>query len=290
MRKLAVIIAVCIIPVISYSQKSELGIMLGAMYYIGDLNPSRQFAMAMPGAGVVYRYNFNFRWSVKANALFGFVRADDRITNPSKKERNLSFKSPLFEFSPQVELNFFRFQTGHKKYKFSPYLFGGICLFYFNPQAKYSDKWYNLQPLGTEGQGTTQYPDRKPYSLVSFGVPFGLGIKYSPAKNFNIGIEWGMRKTFTDYLDDVSKTYVDPDILRSQKSEIAAELSDRSEVKHLPGSQRGNSKNKDWYSFASLNISFKIDFADKSCPAYPKKISYPKFFKMKKTIPQNFPM
>jgi len=289
MRKQIILISLLYFPVMLFSQRSEVGLMLGATYYLGDLNPSKQFMMSMPAGGLVYRYNFNYRWSIKVDAVFGYLRADDKITNPDKKERNLSFRSPLFEFSPQVELNFFKYQTGHRKFKFSPYLFGGICLFYFNPQAKYDNKWYDLQPLGTEGQGTTQYPDRKPYSLISFGIPFGLGIKYSPYKAVNIGLEWGMRKTFTDYIDDVSKTYVDPEILRSQKSPMSAILSDRSEVLHEPNSQRGNSKSTDWYSFAALSITFKLNFADKSCSAYPKKISYPKFFKNKKVIPQNFP-
>lgn len=288
MRKLITLLSILYLPVTLFSQRSELGVMLGATYYLGDLNPSKQFVMSMPAGGLIYRYNFNFRWSVKVNAIFGYLRADDNITNIPQKDRNLSFRSPLFEISPQVELNFLKYQTGHKKYKFSPYLFGGICLFYFNPQAKFNDKYYDLQPLGTEGQGTTQYPDRKPYSLISFGIPFGLGFKFSPAKSINIGLEWGMRKTFTDYIDDVSKTYVNPDILRAQKSPVSALLSDRSETKHEPGAQRGNSKSTDWYSFASLTFTFKLGGSDKSCSAYPKRISYPKFFK-KKVIPQNFP-
>jgi len=286
MRKLITLFIILYLPVMLFSQRSELGLMLGATYYLGDLkSSSNHFSMSMPAGGLLYRYN----WSIKVNAIFGYLAADDNITNPPQKYRNLSFRSPLFEFSPHVELNFFKYQTGHKKYKFSPYLFGGICLFYFNPQAKYNDKWFDLQPLGTEGQGTIEYPDRKPYSLISFGIPFGLGLKFSPTKKLNIGLEWGMRKTFTDYLDDVSKTYVDPTILSTQKSPMSGILSDRSEIIHAHDSQRGNSKNNDWYSFASLNLTFKLDFSDKSCSAYPKRISYPKFFKNKKVTPQNFP-
>ena len=269
------------------AQRSEIGILLGTSFYLGDLNPSTPFGMSQPAGGVIYRYNFNYRWSLKTNVLFGILKADDKITNKPQADRNLSFRSYILEFSPQVEFNFFKYQTGHHKYKFSPYLFSGLCLFYFNPQTQYNGKWYSLQPLGTEGQGTTAYPERKTYSLISVGIPFGLGIKYSPSKIINFGLEWGLRKTFTDYIDDVSTVYADANVLLLQKSYIAAELSDRSSPKHTPGVQRGDSSHNDWYSFLGFTMTFRLDFSDKNCAAYPKRILYPKLFKSKKKLPNN---
>lgn len=269
------------------AQRSELGILLGTSFYLGDLNPSTPFGMTQPAGGLIYRYNFNFRWSLKMDVLFGILKGDDNITNTPQADRNLSFRSYLLEFSPQAEFNFLKYQTGHHKYKFTPYLFAGLSLFYFNPQALYDGKWYSLQPLGTEGQGTTAYPEKKTYSLISVGIPFGLGIKYSPSKAINFGLEWGMRKTFTDYIDDVSTTYADANVLLLQKSQIAAELSDRSVTKHEPGVQRGDSNHNDWYSFLGLTMTFRLDFSDKNCAAYPKRILYPRLFKSKKKLPNN---
>ena len=245
------------------AQRSEVGLMLGSSYYLGDLNYSKHFGLAQPAGGLLYRYNLNPRWALKMNALYGEVTGDDASSSGENPSRNLSFKSHVLEFSAQMELNFFRYFTGSKKSRFSPYIFGGVSMFSFNPKAEYDGEWYELQPLGTEGQGTTAYPERKVYSLTQISIPFGLGFKYSMSRNICIGGEWGMRKTFTDYLDDVSTTYADPEVLLAENTEIAMLLGDRSvqvsgEPPIEPGMQRGDTKNKDWYSFAGVFITFKI--------------------------------
>jgi hypothetical protein len=129
------------------------------------------------------------------------------------------------------------------------------------------------------------YPDRKHYSLVNISFPFGLGFKYSVGKNICIGAEWGMRKTTTDYLDDVSTTYADPVILAAEHGAIAAILADRSlknvgENVNNTGLQRGNSATKDWYSFAVAFITVKFKTRGKgSCPAYNKQYNFKEYFK-----------
>lgn len=253
------------------AQRNEIGLLLGTTYYLGDLNPSKQFLQAKPAVGLVYRYVFNQRWAIKMDGLYGSVAGADSISKFNIK-RNLSFKSPLAEFSTQLELNFLPYMTGNlTKNYFTPYIFAGISVFGFNPKAEYDGTWYKLKPLGTEGQGTSYY-NKKPYSLVNIAFPFGLGFKYSIGSNICIGVEWGMRKATTDYLDDVSTTYADPLILSAENTPLSAILADRSKVQNETDMQRGNSGTKDWYSFAGAfaTIKFKALRGDK-CPAYREK-------------------
>lgn len=264
------IIFFCIIN--AKAQTSEMGVFIGNSYYLGDLNPSTQFGGAQSAGGILYRYNFDSRWAFKFSALFGSVSGSDKETN-ANNPRNLSFRSPISELSAQLEFNFFQLYTTADKNHFSPYLFAGISVFSFNPQARNvdpladnKDHWYDLQPLGTEGQGLPGRPDL--YSLTSFSFPFGLGVKFNFLRNFSFGAEWGMRKTFTDYIDDVSTTYYDLETLALQRSEPTAQLADPSVVKHQIGSGRGNSTTKDWYSFAGIWLTFKLSNSESSCPAY----------------------
>jgi len=255
-----------------FSQQHELGIMGGASYYIGDLNPYGSFMQSQPAFGLMYRYNINPRMAVRLHALVGSLQGADSIIRYNE-DRNLSFRSPLMEFGSQFELSYYKFKIGHDKDFFTPYLFAGASFFKFNPQAEYKGDWYNLQSLGTEGQGTTAYPDRKPYSLAGFAIPFGLGFKISLGSSTVLGIEWGMRKTFTDYIDDVSTTYADPSVLLSQNTQVAAELADPSENSEAEktGFQRGNAATNDWYSFAGLTLTFKIKDKSSSCSGASKR-------------------
>lgn len=268
------------------AQRSEVGLMLGTSYYLGDLNYSTHFGLTQPAGGLIYRYNLNPRWAMKMNALYGQVVGDDASDVGENPQRNLSFKSHVLEFSAQMEHNFFRYFTGSKKSRFSPYIFGGVSIFSFNPKAEYDGEWYELQTLGTEGQGTTQYPERKLYSLTQVSFPFGIGFKYSLSRSVCIGGEWGLRKTFTDYLDDVSTTYADPDVLLAENTEIAMILADRRVQLDLDpfeeGVQRGDSKNKDWYSFAGLFLTFKIKGKGKgTCGDFQNQKSYKEYIYMR---------
>ncbi|MDR0368082.1 MAG: DUF6089 family protein, partial [Bacteroidales bacterium] len=132
------------------SQSYELGICGGVSFYMGDLNPKSVFKGSRPAGGILFRYNINPRLAFKATALFGSLEASDAETGDLV--RNLSFRSPISEISAQVELNFLRLYNEKGLNPFSPYLFVGISVFSFNPQAKYNDTWYDLQALGTEGQ------------------------------------------------------------------------------------------------------------------------------------------
>ena len=279
-----VIFFLCLHPFTASAQvvsNIEIGLMAGGSYYLGDINSSH-FDYMMPSGGLVVRKNIDRRIVVKAEGLIGYIRGDDaRNTNDSSLlKRNLHFRSPIYELSGQVEFNFLPYETGNSLYPWTPFIFTGVSLFRFNPQAEANNgEWVDLQPLGTEGQGTTTFPERTKYPLTQFSIPMGGGFKIAVNKTFNIIIEYGIRKTFTDYLDDVSTTYAGQNPVNNQNipdmSELAVEMSDKNIDKLDPNgnpypqsnsnwdprakdTQRGNSKNKDWYTFTGITLSFKL--------------------------------
>jgi hypothetical protein len=271
MRKFACSIILVLFALSLQAQRSQVGLIGGVTYYIGDLNPNKQFFLVKPAGGVFYRYNLNPRMSVRGNIIYGGIEGDDSKSKDTfALNRNLSFKSMLLEFSGYFEFNFFNYVLGDPSYPFTPYVFAGASIFRFNPKADLNGNDFALQPLGTEGQGTTAYPDRKKYSLVNPSVLFGVGLKWNVFRGFGMGLEWGMRRTFTDYLDDVSKTYADVVAVSAENGPDAGALSDRSVD---PGTntdrQRGNSKTNDWFSFAGLSLTFNIKGKQSQCPAYP---------------------
>ena len=238
---------------------TEIGIMGGGSYYLGDIN-SNHFDYMMPSGGIVIRKNIDRRIVVKGELLLGYIRADDaRNTNDTVKlNRNLHFRSPIYELSGQVEFNFLPYETGNSLYPFTPFIFAGVSLFRFNPKAEATNgEWVALQPLGTEGQGTTSFQDRKKYAITQFSIPMGGGFKIAVNKTFNIILEYGIRKTFTDYLDDVSTSYIGGNLI--DMSPLGIEMSDKSlNGPQAKGFQRGDSKDNDWYTFTGITLSFKI--------------------------------
>lgn len=262
------------------SQNSEIGACVGTMFYLGDLNQTKLFKLNLKdkslnqlhiSGGFMYRYNISPRFAFKADFLFGKVSSTDVGTDMAN--RNFNFFSPITEFSAEIELNFFELYNTTGKNRFSPYIFAGITLFSFNPQTSYNDEIYELHSLGTEGQGLEGGP--KPYSLTSAAIPFGIGIKATIGRYFAIGAEWGMRWTFTDYLDDVGGRYYDNDALRANYGNLVADLADRSpEIldvegnplpRHVEGHARGNETTNDAYSFACITLTVKFGNEDRAC-------------------------
>lgn len=250
----------------------EVGVFLGGSYYIGDLNPLGHLnQFTKPAGGFVMRYNINYRLAARANLLFGSIQADDAYAKTNAAhQRNLNFKSPVTEFSGQLEFNFLDYQIGNEKRKFSPYIFLGVGVFKFNPQGNIGGNWVALQPLSTEGQGLEGGASKKKYKLTQISIPFGVGFRTNLSKGIGLSIEWGMRKTFTDYLDDVSKTYYDPVKLAAARGGVAAALSDPSKGTDPAfsnvGRQRGNPTNKDWYSFVGAVLTIKLKERKPPCP------------------------
>jgi hypothetical protein len=258
----------------SIAQKIEIGIMGGGANYTGDLNTNTSFQKIGPSAGIFMRNNIGTRFSFKHAFAWGRISADDALSkNDFQKQRNLSFRSDIFEISEMFEFNFLDFLLKSKKYFISPYISTGICVFFFNPQAFYQGKWHNLQPLGTEGQNDPNYSGNKKYKLYNIAIPIGGGVKVACNRYWSIGIDIQNRVTFTDYLDDVSKNYVSPISLPDGNRGIAYKLMDRSgekgEVIGKPGYQRGLSEKNDHYMFFSFTLSYT--FNSKACPKpYPE--------------------
>jgi hypothetical protein len=244
------------------AQNSEIGPFMGTSFYIGDLTPTTIFSQPQLAGGIIYRYNINPRWAIKANLLFAKVKGSDYETN-DQYARNLSFQSPITEISVQGELNFFNLPIKSGKFGITPYICAGISVFSFNPQAELDGTLYSLQHLGTEGQGLPG--EKKFYSLTHVAIPFGLGVKMNIGKYVSLGVEWGMRYTFTDYLDDVGNVYYDNDLLLEHRGEVVAALADRSGLKNPAGIGRGNVKTKDMYSFLGAFAAFKFGNSSSSC-------------------------
>lgn len=238
--------------------KSELGFLIGGSYYLGDLNQFKQFYRTNLAAGVIYRYNVHSRLSLRGNVTYGKVEAYDSDSKMSiLQNRNLSFQSTIYEVAAGVEFNYFPFQIGHDRYKGTAYILAEIGIFQMNPKTIYNGNEIELQPLGTEGQGSS-LSSKGEYSLTQLCVPLGIGAKVSLGKRAALCIEYGIRKTFTDYIDDVgSNSYVDPVLLAAENGPLSSELSNRS----LDGSRygkRGTSSTSDWYTFCGAMLTFRL--------------------------------
>jgi hypothetical protein len=241
------------------SQDLDVGVFGGGSYYLGELNPGKQFLFTKPAFGGVIRWNLDDRWAFRINGYRGKLEGDDAISKVNEL-RNLRFSSSFTEISSLLEFNFFPYFTGSNITYFTPYLFVGPGFFIFKPEAEFDGEMISLRDIGTEGQTNDER-----YSLYGFAVAFGMGVKYSINGRIGLGLEWGMRKTFTDYIDDISTMYyIDYNTLPSGDIGAAEFLSDPSSVKHEPGMQRGNSQNNDWYSVAGITLTYRFSIGEKS--------------------------
>lgn len=248
-------------------QEGEFGISAGAAHYFGDLNTRGRINRPKLTVGAFFRKQFGNYIGLRVSAHFAQLGYSDVYNdqNEYQRRRNLSFNSNIFELALQGDFNFFKFVPGDPDHRFTPYVTLGVGVFSYDPYAYLNGQKVFLRPLGTEGQGMAAFPDRKPYSTMAFCLPLGVGVKYALTDRMNIGLEIVHRFTNTDYLDDVSKTYVDverfakmPDNSYSQ----AALLSDRSyelgDRIGTEGRQRGFAKQKDQYIFAEVTLSFNL--------------------------------
>ncbi len=252
------------------AQYMDVGLLGGVSNYQGDLAPKTLWASVGQSHAVVgafARYNFNNVLATKISFSHGTIEGADYLSNDaSRQKRNLHFSSKITEVALRGEINLFGYTPSNLFSDFSPYIFGGVALFKFNPQTEYLERWVDLQPLGTEGQGMDGYAER--YDLVQVAIPFGGGLKYNISEEWTLGLEIGLRKTFTDHLDDVSGHYVNYNELLLANGTEAASLADRTgeffgtEPRLVESGTliRGNAANKDWYLFANLTVSYNFVF------------------------------
>jgi len=242
--------------------KIEGGIFIGASNYEGTLEEKIiNYNFTQLGYGAMVRYNFSNKFALRFGMDQGTIEdADYAASSEWRIKRNLSFKTSILDGYLAPEFYFATVSTGYKTYA-QFYIFGGLGTFHFNPQAYYQGAWVNLQPLGTEGQGTQEYPNRAPYQLNQIYIPFGTGVRFTLSKTWFLNIEFRANKTFTDYLDDVSLTYASPDVLMAQGGPLAVALADRTGeiypgLTQPVGGQRGGAKPADdWFFFTGFTIS-----------------------------------
>ncbi|HMU44912.1 MAG TPA: DUF6089 family protein [Chitinophagaceae bacterium] len=248
-------------------QEGEFGVGFGAGHYFGDLNTRASLTRPKMAATIFFRKNFGNYIAARLSASFAQLGYSDQYNthNEYMYARNLSFNSKVWELSLQGDFNFFRFMPGEPQYSFTPYITLGAGIFTYDPYAYLKGEKFFLRPLGTEGQGSSLYPDRKQYSSMAISIPFGGGVKYAFNERINIAFEVLHRFTNTDYLDDVSKTYVESSVFPPNPDgspSNALLLSDRSyelgEPIGIPGRQRGNSKQKDQFVTAMFHITFNL--------------------------------
>ncbi len=249
----------------------EIGAFGGVSFYKGEIDaaPLLQHTNPFPAGGAFLRCHFTPHFALKLSGLYGKIADNDNKSQDNEMyNRNLSFQSSILEGAAIIEYNILKFQPDDRKL-FTPYLFGGIGIFHFNPKTLFEGELVELQPLGTEGQGTPEYPDRKPYKLTDISFPFGIGMKMALSNEITLGAEFGWRVAMTDYLDDVSTTYVDPLILSNENGNLAAQLSNRIRFPDAPlivngvYRSRGDGKTNDWYYFSGITLSYKFKSSKK---------------------------
>lgn len=261
MRKLIWVMLLC--PFAALAQPFHITARGGFTGYQGDLQSKRlTLDQSYFGFGLGVKYDLTPHWSIRGEFNHGKVAADDKRNEDLLQQRNLSFQSKINEVNGLLEYSLFNLSDRN----FSPYLFAGVALYHFNPYAydTLGNKIF-LEPLSTEGQGLPQYTDRKEYKLTQFAIPFGVGFRYKVADNISLGYELGLRKLFTDYLDDVSTSYVDQAILLQERGPKAVEMAFRSgELKNSTavyppgGTLRGGSEFKDWYYFHGITLTIGL--------------------------------
>lgn len=234
------------------------------------------------------RVFYHPRIAQRVGLTYGWLSGDDKRTKePARNERNLNFRTPVFEVMTAFEIYLLKESTPKNRYRLTAqkqkgnpvniYLWGGVGGFYFNPKGQnpVTGEWVALQPLRTEGQGYDGYGTRQPYKRFQLCIPFGLGFTFRLHPQWRLGIDLGLRKTFTDYIDDVSLTYVDPSIFAQNGSSdpnLAAIMANKSQGNiagaAAPGQQRGDPKDLDSYMFLTINLAYKIGGGGPSMPKF----------------------
>lgn len=261
----ALIISSLFVSTIAVAQRVKLSGALGGSAYYGDLiQGAPLLKQVSPAITIGGSYDIMEKLRVRLNiSALGIKGSDKDNADIKYKERNLDFKSFIWEVSAAAEYDFL---NTVEEYSFTPYIFAGPSLFHFNPYTtdRNGEKQF-LQKWGTEGQGLASYPDRKPYSLTQFNIGFGGGVRLDLNEEIAIGAEVFIRKTFTDYLDDVSHNdYVNPATFAAEGNPYSRFLSYRGDEapigKAFRGESmpRGNAGEKDIFYSVQLKLTYKL--------------------------------
>jgi hypothetical protein len=263
MKSFCLLISLLLVSSIISAQRLHIGAFGGLAAYNGDLVDKIFPKKETNGAiGITFNYELRDQIMLRGGFTYSVVGGADRYGHdPELIARNLSFETSIFEFSAIGEYYFFNLYDR----RYSPYLFAGLAVYHFNPYSYYNGNKVYLKPLSTEGEGLPGYPERKPYALTQPAIPLGAGIKFAVNDKLRVGLELGIRKLFTDYLDDVSTVYADPNDLLAAKGQLSVDLSYRGD--ELTGGNpsyppkaftRGGQKYKDIYYFSGLHLTYRL--------------------------------
>lgn len=237
--------------------------------FLKDLNISNTKLTGGIYAGILYRSAIGLRAEFNMGSITASdaVLKNDMSAGKHRYLRNLHFRTTIMEFSLAGEVYpaqlLFPVAEDERTPRLTPYVTAGVGLFRFNPQTNVNGIWVDLRPLRTEGQGFTEHADRKPYALTQVNFPVGMGIRYEATAFLNLRLEVLHRITRTDYLDDVSTTYIDPALfdryLPAADASLAKMLHNRSPPGgYGAGSIRGNSSKNDSYFTFVLKVGLLL--------------------------------
>jgi len=255
------IFAFCWFPAVALAQNFHFSGRLGLAGYQGDLKAQAiSFSQTKPMLSLGARYDLSEHLTARSYISFTSLKADDKKGTTTMQQRNLNFKTKILDWELTAQYSLFNLN-----YRWwTPYLFAGIGVFHFKPYTNDSagNKTF-LKQLSTEGQGFV--PGVKNYKLTQFSIPIGLGAEYSLNEDMRLGIEFGYRKTFTDYIDDVSTVYVDEATLLNARGQTAVDLAWRGDEKGggsypAAGYPRGNSKHNDGYYYIAITYTVRYFF------------------------------
>ncbi|WEK20132.1 MAG: DUF6089 family protein [Candidatus Pedobacter colombiensis] len=243
----------------AHAQTFELGLVGGGAGYMGDLNPDKPLKISGISVGGYAKINIDPYWAVGLHYTYGKIRGNDAESDNSQfRDRNLNFKTPLNEVSLQVDFNFLNYFAGGGTKRFTPYIFTGVGGVFYSPKAVYDNKEYNLRFYQTEGQDEA-------YKSYALSIPYGVGIKLRLKDRWGMFSQIGYRTAYTDYLDDVSGKYPDPNVWKNDAYLAERKfLSDPSLSQYgAPGIQRGDFRKRDTYMFVGIGISYT--FVSQKC-------------------------
>lgn len=249
------------IPIAAISQDFHFSPRIGLMGYQGDLKAQPfTISQSKPMFSVGARYDLTQHIMARSYFTYGSLTASDKKGTAAMQQRNLDFETKIFDWELGAQYNILNLNY----HWWTPYVFAGVGLYHFNPYTKDAagDKYF-LKPLSTEGQGFITGMNN--YSLTQFNIPFGFGVDRLLSEDHRFGLEFGYRYLLTDYLDDVSNSYVTEADLLNAKGPKAVELAYRGDEvngNHYPssGDIRGNPKSKDGYYYVAFTYTFRFWF------------------------------
>ena len=263
------------------THRQEISVGMGISNFLGELGGRNQIgspfiwdlelSQTKPAVSIGHRYYTFEKQAIRTTLTYGILAGNDNLTSEVfRQNRNLNFKSDIFELSLVYEIHFFTEQLGHvydlrgvkgeKASRVGLYIFGGVGGFYFQPKSLLNGTYVDLQPLGTEGQGLPGGPEE--YKTMQVCIPMGVGLRKALSKQWSAGLELQYTKTFTDYIDDVSGIYYDNQTLADERGDLAAYLADPG-LDKIPGqtntgAQRGDDTDLDAYLFLKAQFHYKL--------------------------------